>query len=102
MDNKTLQYACDYVNENAPELHGIKASKDLDVGPPIGPRDIVSSAIRDGSIVLIINRGIKGSPKYTIPLAGLERPAAKRSNKRRSGGSSSQEASEEAQTSVEG
>ena len=78
--DRLLQAACDYINENAAELHG---TEKLDLGGDITSDNVMTSEVSDSHIVLVVDRGIKGAPKYTIPLAALEKarvapkPAAK-------------------------
>ncbi len=63
IDRELLEAACAYINAHAAELHG--AGKP-DIGPDVGPVNVVASAIRGEYLVLVVDRGIKGSPKYKL------------------------------------
>ena len=75
MDDKQLKACVDYINKHAAALHGVPAGK-LDVGPEITVENVVSSRIQGREAVLIVDRGIKGTPKYTLNLDEVEKGAA--------------------------
>jgi hypothetical protein len=68
---KLLAAAIPYINSNAAELHG---DKKFDL-PKITAKDVEGFSVDNlrGHIMVLVNRGIKGMPKYTIPLAELEK-----------------------------
>lgn len=72
LDKKVLVTACDYINANAITLHGIEAKDAKNLGPDITPDDVVSASETDDEVVLIVSRGIAGSPKYRLSKAVLE------------------------------
>ncbi len=75
IDQELLEAACAYINAHVAELHGIGKP---DVGSDVGPANVVSSAIRGEYLVSIVDRGIKGSPKYKILINDFKpKPAPK-------------------------
>lgn len=72
MTKVQVQAVVDYINGNAAKLHGVD-KKALDVGGDITAENIVSGPREDGlNVVLVVDRGGKGSPKYVIPAADVE------------------------------
>lgn len=72
MNQKQTQAIVDYINANVAKLHDVD-KKVLDVGKDITVDDIAKGPKEDGSdVILVVNRGIKGSPKYVIPMADVE------------------------------
>ena len=65
MNDKQKQACVDYINEHAAELHGVEP-KDLNIGDKITVDDVLAAVVRGLELVLIINRGIKGTPKYIL------------------------------------
>lgn len=68
MQNKQIQAACDFINANVRGLHGFNETVDLQkhVGPDIGPDNVVKAEERQGEVVLLVDRGIKGVPRYKL------------------------------------
>jgi hypothetical protein len=71
MDKKQLQACVDYINKYAAQLHGVP-QKVLDVGEKITVDNVVESAVHDGTAYLVVDRGIKGTPKYVLDLKEVE------------------------------
>lgn len=67
MDDKTKKACIDYINTNAASLHGVE-KKYLDIGPDVKVEDIVSANVLGDEAHLVVDRGVKGAPKYVIPL----------------------------------
>ena len=57
IDSAMIQAACQYVNEG-------RAARGLSL---IGPSDIVGSTLDIDNLVILVDLGIKGIPKYHIP-----------------------------------
>lgn len=72
MDSKQVKACVDYINKNAAALHGVDAKKP-DIGPDITPENVVSARVEDGNGILIVNRGIKGTPKYILSLDEVQK-----------------------------
>jgi len=68
-DEKLLKTACDWVNANWAELH----TAEVYGVNKINLDDIVSHRKSSNYLIMIADRGPLGSPKYTIPLAKLEK-----------------------------
>ena len=67
-DETRLRSACEWINRNVNALHP---------GAPeylkeIAPSDVAGNHVEGETLMLVINRGILGSPKYYVPLAHLE------------------------------
>jgi len=71
MDKKQLQTCVDYINKHAAKLHGVEANK-LDIGDKISADNVVEAGLRDDVAVLVVDRGIKGTPKYVLDLSEVE------------------------------
>lgn len=73
MTDEVELLAVAYINEHAAELHGT-GDKAPDTGGDLTAKSIVNHRIEnDDTLVVVANRGVKGSPKYVIPLIDLER-----------------------------
>jgi hypothetical protein len=70
VDKKLLQAACDWISENWSVLHGTK-----EYNIKVDPDMVVGSSLSDVDdvLIVIVDRGILGSPKYYVPLAELEK-----------------------------
>lgn len=68
MDKKQTQAACDYINAHVRELHGYDDKVKLvdHTGGDIGPDNVLKAEIRNNTIVVLVDRGIKGTPKYAL------------------------------------
>lgn len=71
MDDDLKQKCIDYINANAASLHGVEPAK-LDIGPDVTVDNIVDASIRGDEAMVIVDRGVKGTPKYTIALSLLK------------------------------
>jgi len=73
-ENKILEAACAYINANARALHALDNKADVAAitGGDISADDIAAHHIGAEAVMLLIDRGIKGMPKYTLTLASLE------------------------------
>lgn len=70
--NKAQVKACvDYINKFAAELHGVPAGA-LDVGPEIEVKNVISAQAYDDTGILVVDRGIKGVPKYVLSLTEVK------------------------------
>ena len=76
VSGKRLQAVIDYINENAPKLHGVLA-KDLDIGEKILTENVVKMLENAQEVIVLVDRGVKGLPKYTIPLTELGEAVSK-------------------------
>jgi hypothetical protein len=75
LNAKQLSVVVDYINANVGELHGIEEKQVLELtGPKITVEDVVDEKHRiDGpDIVVLVDRGIKGTSKYVIPVQKVE------------------------------
>jgi hypothetical protein len=75
MDDDLKQKCIDYINANAASLHGVEP-KNLDIGPDVTVDNIVDASIRGDEAMVIVDRGVKGTPKYTIALSLLKEAKA--------------------------
>ena len=73
MADKTAIVA--YINANVGALHGHPAGG-ADVGGAVVAADVLSLSEIDGVISVVVNRGIKGCPKYIFAASALPAPAA--------------------------
>lgn len=71
MDKKQLNACVDYINKYAARLHGVPEGN-KDIGDHVIVDDVASSALHGDTAVLVVNRGIKGTPKYVLGLAEVE------------------------------
>lgn len=60
VDDYTLSAICQYLNENYPQFGEMKTSS------------IVSFRVEDSTIIILVDCGIKGTPKFRIPFEELE------------------------------
>lgn len=60
IDGYTLDAICQYVNENYPQFSEVQVS------------NVVSTRIEDSFVIVLIDCGIKGTPKFRIPAEKLE------------------------------
>lgn len=72
MDEKQIKACVDYINKNAARLHGVEPEK-LNIGPDVKPEAVVSSHLQGAEAVLVIDRGIKGTPKYILNLDEVQK-----------------------------
>lgn len=72
MDKRQLQACIDYINKNVAALHGVPGGK-VDVGPDATIEMVKQASIQGSNAVIVLDRGIKGTPKYIIPVADLEK-----------------------------
>lgn len=75
MDDKQLRACVDYINSHAAALHGVE-EKHLDIGPAITTENVVSARLSGKEAVLIVSRGVKGTPKYVLDLKEVQKDAA--------------------------
>lgn len=75
MKDKELQACLDYINKHAAALHGVVSGK-LDIGPEITRENVISANVVGREAVLVIDRGIKGTPKYILSLDEVEKGVA--------------------------
>jgi hypothetical protein len=67
LNDKTLQAVAEYVNAKNEHLNGGKRAD----FPVISASNVVESKVRGENIVVLIDGGIKGLAKHTIPCADL-------------------------------
>ncbi len=72
MDKAQVKKCVDYINEHTAALHGVPAER-LNIGPEAKVEDVVSAQVRDGAGILVIDRGIKGTPKYILDLKEVQK-----------------------------
>jgi hypothetical protein len=71
--NVNKQAVADYINKNAAALHGIEPHR-LDIGGDITANDVQSMKVYGDVVKVAVDRGTKGTPTYSIPLAALSDP----------------------------
>jgi hypothetical protein len=74
MNDKQLKAVVDYINRHAAALHGVKPGK-LDVGPDLTVEMVKQASIQGSNVIVVADRGIKGTPKYVVPVKDLEADA---------------------------